>query len=132
MASCWSLAAPGSPIPLRRFSPTRASGSSFWAVGWPRRRRSAFKEPRKGTTRSNGDCPSGSIQSARGWKGGRTRRLSCKTLPRCWLVDVADPAHAAEVAVGVVAFDPAAADVAGIDHITGGDIGGRTVGAVVG
>jgi len=24
----------------------------------------------KGTTRSDGDCPSGSIQSARGWKGG--------------------------------------------------------------
>src|SRR3954454_23455367 len=29
-----------------------------------------------GTTRSVGDCPSGSIQSARGWKGGRTRRSS--------------------------------------------------------
>src|SRR6202043_2865100 len=72
-----------------------------------------------------------------GVEGGRTRRLNSEILLKCRLVDcslvdVADFAHAAEVAVGVVALDLAAADVAGVDHIAGRDIGGRTVGAVVG
>src|SRR5437660_11918935 len=72
-----------------------------------------------------------------GVEGGRTRRLNSEILPLSLLVDrslvdVADFAHAAEVAVGVVALDLPAADVAGVDHITRGDIGGRAVGAVVG
>src|SRR5215213_420358 len=79
------------------------------------------RPPKKVTTRSDGDCQSGPIQPARGWKGGGRADRAVKTRAPIFLVadDVADFAGAAVVAVHVIALDIAAAHVAGGDVVAG-------------